>query len=336
MPNENYRILSGPIPCLEIKKMPNAVISGIYKIENIINHKVYIGQSKNIVSRFKRGHLLLHNVCNPYLKFAFQKYGYNNFTVEVIKETYDLDYWEIFLIQIYHARDRKYGYNMCEGGYIGDSFKGHHHSEESKRKKSIAMKKFYETKVWTEKERYNFGKRWRGKHHTEEEKRKISEGCKGINRGPKSEETKHKISQTLMGNIPGNKGMKMDKEFCDTQMRIKRELYSSPKGERTKQLLREANEGLWYWNNGIIEIHSKEAPEGFSRGRLGDGKYRRKYWYTNGVTDVYVGICPKGFKYGRTFPNVKGTRWNDGKINLWAVNCPGEGFIKGQLNKLKV
>jgi group I intron endonuclease len=334
MPNENYRILSGPIPCLEVKKMPNVVISGVYKIENVINHKVYIGQSKNVVSRFKRGHLLLHNVGNPYLKSAFQKYGYENFTAEVIKETYDLDYWEIFLIQIYHARDRKYGYNMCIGGEGGCPFLGKHHTEETKRKKSEAMKRFYSTKVWTDEERDKL-RYWKGKHHTEEQKRKMSESCKGINRGPKSEEHRRKIAETLKGNIPGNKGMKMSQEFCRKQVEIKRALYNSPKGKITKQKLREANLDLCYWNDGKIEIHSKEAPAGFSRGKLGS-VYKRKYWYTNGLTDVYVGICPKGFKYGRTFPNVKGTRWNDGKINLWAVNCPGEGFVKGQLNKPKV
>lgn len=184
----NIRILSEPIPILEIKNMPNVVISGIYKIENMIDHKVYIGQSKNIISRFKRGHLRLHTVCSLYLKRAFEKYGYENFSVEVIKETYDLDYWEIFLIQIYDARNREHGYNMCEGGYIGDSFKGHHHTEEAKRKKSIAMKKFYETKIWTEEERYKLGY-WRGKHHTEEYKQRQSEVHKGMNKYPKNRGT---------------------------------------------------------------------------------------------------------------------------------------------------
>ena len=36
----NYKFLSSPVLILEIKKMPNVIISGIYKIENIINHKV--------------------------------------------------------------------------------------------------------------------------------------------------------------------------------------------------------------------------------------------------------------------------------------------------------
>ena len=53
MSNYNNRILSENIPILEIKNMPNVVISGIYKIENMIDHKVYIGKSVNIISRFK-------------------------------------------------------------------------------------------------------------------------------------------------------------------------------------------------------------------------------------------------------------------------------------------
>ena len=331
MPTNNNRILFEQVPILEIKNMPNVKISGIYKIENIINHKVYIGQSKNIISRFKRGHLRMESVCNSYLKNAFEKYGYENFSVEVIKETYDLDYWEIFLIRIYDARNREYGYNMCKGGYIGDSFKGHHHTEESKHKKSIAMKKFYATKVWTDEERDRC-RYWKGKHHTEEYKRKQSESHKGVNKGPKSEETKRKISETLKGNIPGNKGMKMDKEFCDKQKQIKSELYSSEKGKITKLKLREANEGLYYWNNGEIEIKSKTPPEGFSRGKL-HGKYRRKHWYTNGEIDVLVLVCPKGFKYGRTFPEMKGIRWNNGKEYIFATHCPEEGFVKGELKK---
>ena len=332
MSNNNIRILSEPVACPEIKKMPNVIISGIYKIENTVNHKVYIGQSKNIISRFKRGHLLLHTVCNSYLKAAFEKYGYENFTVEVIKETYDLDYWEIFLIQIYKATDKRYGYNMCEGGYIGDSFKGHHHSEETK--KLMSLHSGTRGMKYTPEQRYAMGSRWRGKHRTEEEKKRISEKLKGCNKYPKTEEHRRKIAQTLKGNIPGNKGMKMDKEFCDKQKELKKKLYSSEKGEITKQKLRKVNEGLYYWNNGEIEIHSKEAPEGFSRGRL-ESVYKRKYWYTNEKVDVYVSACPKGYKYGRTFPDDKGKFWNNGEITLFAVNCPGEGFVKGQLHNPK-
>ena len=235
---------------------------------------------------------------------------------------------------MYHSNDRDFGYNMTDGGEGGPTFLGRHHTEEAKQKKRDAMNRFYSTKIWTDEERDRC-RYWKGKHHTEEQKRKMSEACKGINRYVKSEEHRRKIAETLKGNIPGNKGMKMDEEFCRKQVELKRALYDSPKGERTKQLLREANTGLCYWNNGEVEIHSKETPEGFSRGRLRDGKYKRKYWYTNGDVDVFVIECPKGYKYGRTFPDIKPQMWHNGKINIYAVNCPGKGFVKGQFNKPK-
>lgn len=330
--NFRDRLLSSAVPILEIKKMPNFIISGIYKIENLVTHKVYIGQSLNVVSRFKHGHLLLQHVVNPHLKNSFEKYGYENFSVEILKETYDLDYWEIFLIQMFHATDKNFGYNICRGGEGGSPFLGRHHSEEAKQKKRLAMKEFYSHKVWTDEERDRC-RYWKGKHHTEEQKRRMSESCKGINKGPKSEETKRKISETLKGNIPGNKGMKMDEEFCRKQVELKRELYNSQKGEITKQKLREVNVDLYYWNDRKIEIHSKEYPgKGFSRGRL-NSRVVRKYWYTNGHVDIFVDKCPEDYWYGRTFPDVKAHYWNDGERNIFAVNCPGEGFVLGPLKR---
>lgn len=301
MPNENYRILSGPIPCLEVKKMPNVVISGVYKIENVINHKVYIGQSKNVVSRFKRGHLLPNVGKETILKRAFQKYGYENFTVEMIKETYDLDYWEIFLIQIYHATDRRCGYNMTMGGDGGDTFSGRHHSEETK--KLMSLHSASRGKVYTLEQRYAMGSRWRGKHHTEEQKRRMSESCKGINRGPKSKEHKRKIAETLKGNTPWNKGVKMSEEQRMRQREIKRKVYDGPQGELIKQKLREANVGKCWWNNGKIEIQSKERPKGFLCGKIHSNRNR---WFTNGDVDVRTNHClDESYVYGRSFPKQK-------------------------------
>lgn len=57
-------------------------VSGIYCIENTINHKTYIGSSKNIYQRLlKHFALLRHNKHeNPHLQSAWNKYGESNFT----------------------------------------------------------------------------------------------------------------------------------------------------------------------------------------------------------------------------------------------------------------
>ena len=61
--------------------------SGIYKIENNINHNIYIGSAVDIggrwtlhINELKRG---CH--CNIHLQRAFHKYGYKNFSFTVVE-----------------------------------------------------------------------------------------------------------------------------------------------------------------------------------------------------------------------------------------------------------
>ena len=57
--------------------MNNNIISGIYCIENGINHKKYIGQSKNILYRWKKHISALNSNThdNSYLQSSWNKYG---------------------------------------------------------------------------------------------------------------------------------------------------------------------------------------------------------------------------------------------------------------------
>ena len=56
-------------------------VSGIYCIENITNHKTYIGSSKNIYQRLLKHFALLryNKHQNAHLQSAWNKYGENSF-----------------------------------------------------------------------------------------------------------------------------------------------------------------------------------------------------------------------------------------------------------------
>ena len=98
-----------------------------------------------------------------------------------------------------------------------------------------------------------------GKKHSEESKKKMSEAKKGnkYNLGKhRSEETKKKLSEALKGKYLGK-----DNPF-----------YGKHLSEETKKKLSEINKvrmkGMWWFNNGKINIRAKECPEGFVPGRI--------------------------------------------------------------------
>ena len=114
-------------------------ISCIYKITNLIDDKVYIGQTTNYRKRKTThfAHLRRNAHCNEHLQRAFNKYGEENFAIEIIKEcgANDLDYWEIYFINKFKACDKRYGYNLIDGGQ-----KYRHHTKEVRAKISKRLK----------------------------------------------------------------------------------------------------------------------------------------------------------------------------------------------------
>lgn len=97
--------------------------SGIYKIINNINNKIYIGKSICCESRW-REHLSSYNwkrEANKPLYLAFQKYGVENFSFEIVESIPDankqkLNEREKYWINYYNSTDSSKGYNICAGG----------------------------------------------------------------------------------------------------------------------------------------------------------------------------------------------------------------------------
>lgn len=90
---------------------------GIYKIENLINSKMYIGQSINIEKRWLRHRYSTDNFA---IHRAIRKYGITNFSFSIIEECLeeDLDKKEIYWIEKFNSIIPN-GYNMIDGGSNG-------------------------------------------------------------------------------------------------------------------------------------------------------------------------------------------------------------------------
>lgn len=113
----------------------------IYLITNIINKKVYVGQTMYTFNeryegagvgaeRVKRTYEINNEKGNTHLYNAMCKYGVENFTVEIIhiaQSKEELNYFERFYELYYNARNPKYGYNKKP---CGDSHVKYHRDDE--------------------------------------------------------------------------------------------------------------------------------------------------------------------------------------------------------------
>lgn len=101
----------------------------IYKITNIINGKIYIGQtSKSIKERMymhinKSEHKIYRE--KQAIDMAIYKYGIENFIIEQIDTANnkgELSQKEKYWISFYNSNNNKIGYNLTSGGEGGDTY----------------------------------------------------------------------------------------------------------------------------------------------------------------------------------------------------------------------
>ena len=91
----------------------------IYKIQNLIDNKIYIGQTLFTFNIRYSGGKWWKNTSCKHLKRAAEKYGYENFSVEILEKNISsaqvLDDLERFYIKKYNCMEPN-GYNINSGG----------------------------------------------------------------------------------------------------------------------------------------------------------------------------------------------------------------------------
>lgn len=162
----------------------------IYLTTNLVNGHKYVGKHKSL--EFD----LSYKGSGKLISRAFEKYGFDNFKVEILKECdslEDLNQSEIVEISKRNAQESSEYYNIASGGEgwsshwsspgykeefskkfsgSGNPFYGKHHTEESKEKRNMTMKERYENDP---EHKRKISECQIGKHHSEETRAKISE-----------------------------------------------------------------------------------------------------------------------------------------------------------------
>ncbi len=236
----------------------------IYLITNLDNNKKYVGLTKfSITERFyqhvKRGFLLTE---------AIKKYGEDKFFIELIEEVdtagraYEL---EQYYIKEYNTKV-PYGYNLTDGG---DGIFGWEVTEEYRQECSERVKQLHkEKKVGMY-----------GKNHSDETKRKMSVASKGKSKpwliGRKlSPESIEKLRQINLGRVLSDETRKKISENHHDVNGKNNPMYGKNHSPETIEKLREKakNRPKRVWiNNGIEEklMNIDESiPMGYNKGRV--------------------------------------------------------------------
>jgi group I intron endonuclease len=185
------------------------MIGGIYKIQNVVNGKCYIGSAKSFKTRFrKHKNVLVKNAHHSIkLQRSWNKHGEDAFVFQpiIICKPKDLLFYEQQAIDAYNSYYKGYNATIRASSAIGVK-----RSDETKNKISVAKKGI----KLSDQHKQSISDGNKGRIHSDETKEKLRLAHTGIkktqphvekmrqaNLGKKySNETKAKVSASLIGN----------------------------------------------------------------------------------------------------------------------------------------
>lgn len=137
--------------------------SGIYRITNKVNNKIYIGSAYNLSNRFSTHKYSLKNNKhkNPHLQSAWNLYGEKEFIFEILEIVEDktkIIEREQYYLDLYNPCDNSIGYNIAKKAGNTAGVKA---SLETRQKQSESAKKRPKYK-WTEEQKENRKKARKG------------------------------------------------------------------------------------------------------------------------------------------------------------------------------
>lgn len=212
----------------------------IYKVTNLINNKIYIGQhykSDNSLTELDKNYWASGIKINN----AFSKYGKENFTREILCWCNNLDELnekEKFYIKYYNTTDTLVGYNLAEGGSFGSSMLGHTEEEKAIWRKNISIKT---KEAMNTPEMESYMKEANKK--SDEWKKHLSESLTGHKGHPMSDEQKEILRNKNIGNKYGlgNKSRTGMKNSAEMNAKISE---SCKKVEHTDEWNKKVSESL--------------------------------------------------------------------------------------------
>lgn len=119
--------------------------SGVYKITNLINDKIYVGSANNLRARWHRhrSELSKNKHHNKHLQSSWNKYGEDCFefrVIEIVDNISILQNREQYWLDTLKSYDRQNGYNILKKAYTSSGYK---HSEEALEKMSIRSRRWH-------------------------------------------------------------------------------------------------------------------------------------------------------------------------------------------------